>query len=275
MAVVKAYLDFMFREPSRVNTSVHEVRKDIFFLAVAYSFMFISLCFTIPRLVKHFYPKFYQELPEKRREEIPTYVSCMAHHLVVVPLGFWMIYKDYNRTPEEYLNFNYAVADSDIIPYCFGYLFGDMLFFCIGEIMKGKYDVFLHHALSFALIYLVINCPGNVNRFIAHVIICEFSQIFFISAWFLRLIGSTNTTLITGLEITFAIAFFCVRIVNLPIATWRILDLAGDLLPIARAVLWPIIGLQFFWFSKILGGVMERMGLKAARKKDNKVKKDA
>jgi len=263
-------LAFMFREKSNIDLTISEVRDDVVKGSFLWSLFFMAMCYFMPRIFARAFPKFYDSLSEKKKNEIPTYVSCLFHHCLVVPYGLWLIYADYCRTPEEYLNYNYALNETQVLGYTFGYIFSDFIFFVIGEVMNGKFEYFIHHTLAFALMYTITICPGNANRFIPHFLLCELSSIFFMFAWGFRLVGLGEHFVTKAMEMSFAFSFFLTRVVNLPVATWRVLDFAGDKLNIARLFLWPVLALQFFWFYKIIQSVTKKSKGKSVVEKVSK-----
>jgi hypothetical protein len=223
---LKNYWQFMNRSPSLVQTTGIQEHLTIWHQCALSSVFFCVLCVIIPPITRFLLPKFYESMNEQKRREYPTYLSCLVHHFVVVPFAVSHIYMDTLRTNEsQWLHHNYASTDGYIVAYTFGYMVADIIFFAISEALKGEFEFLFHHILSLALVVSTLLLPGPTNRFVPHVLLCELSQLFFVTAWFLRLAGCTYEGLILALEVVFVVMFFLTRIINLPIAVLKILGM--------------------------------------------------
>jgi len=173
-----------------------------------------------------------------------------------------MIYLDYNTPESVYTKMDYAkdFYGLNLLTYAFGYIMADTLFFTLPEIMKGKYEYLIHHGASLGLYRGLLLTGGPIVRFIPHFMICESSNAIFNTAWFLRNGGGKDSVVLGLLEKLFAVAFFVLRIINLPISIYIMLTLPGiEVLGYYRYVLVPIMGLQFMWFYMIIIALMKKM----------------
>lgn len=246
-----SYVDFIFRPPPPNQAlSLSQTSDDILLLSLCSFAAFSVACMLLPHVLRRYTTHLDDQ---QKRAELPVYICSLLHHLVVVPCAFLSILRDYNSTEAP----NYVVLNGWWIPFSFGYLLADTLFYAIGAAAHGQVETLFHHILGGGLFYLAYICPGHILRFVPHILMCESSAICFNSAWLLRNIcGYRDGFIIHTVEIMFAVLFFLTRVVNLPLVCWAVLDLAGDLLFLGRAVLFPIIGLQYFWMFKILRSLM-------------------
>ena len=87
---------------------------------------------------------------------------------------------------------------------------------------------------------------------------------FYNFAWFVRLVGFAKTSALNqSLELSFAASYLLLRIVHLPVMVLSDLLGAGALGVITYPLV-PIVGMQFFWFHKI---VQATLGTKHAKLK--------
>ena len=100
--------------------------------------------------------------------------------------------------------------------------------------------------------------------------ICEASNAIFNTAWFIRNGGGNDSAILRFLEKMFAIVFFVLRIINLPVSIYAMLNLPGiEVLGYYRYVLVPIMGLQYMWFYMIIKALLKKM-----RPKKTEIKAD-
>ena len=131
----------------------------------------------------------------------------------------------------------------------------------VPELKKGKYEYMIHHVASIVLYRGLLLTGGPMIRFVPHFMICEFSNAIFNTAWFIRNGGGNGSLILRVLEMLFAIVFFILRIINLPISVYIMWNLPGiDELGWYRYVLLPILGLQYMWFYMIIVALLKKMG---------------
>jgi hypothetical protein len=284
---MQQYWEFMNRPPSMVATSAVEHHASFWTWAVQSSVFFCVLNWVITPITKFLLPKFHSALTAKEQQEYPAYLACLVHHAVVVPYAVTHIYADIMR--ENSLSHNYAETEGWVVAYTFGYMVGDTVFFALWEALRGEFEFLFHHVLSMGLVAAVASLPGPTDRFIPHVMLCELSQLFFVAAWFLRLVKFRNGTIILILEAIFAVMFVLTRNINFLVATIKILgtsghwcsvlsqtyvlfgvEFSGPYLNLMRALLFPMNILQFYWFTKIVRGILALF--KPDRNMDDKAK---
>ena len=254
--MIRTWLEFMLKRPEPIVPQTMMVHDSSGFVqrCIMFSLYFSVLCIGLPRLIKARFPKFYASLDEDKRFELPAFAAGFMHHIVIVPIGLWEIWTDFNRITTD---IDYATAlwpSVALVPFTFGYIMGDTIFLAVGELLKGKYAYAVHHAATFGLYYILLEAKGPIIRFISHLLVCEASNIVFEVAWFLRAAGYRDAPIMQVVEATFAVVFFVTRIVNLPLCVYAVLNLPGtkDLPAFFPYVLIPIVLLQFYWFGKIL-----------------------
>jgi len=229
---------------------------------------FCILNWSLPRLIKKFVPNFYNVLDTDKQESLPSWAAGMFHHFVVAPFGMYMVYVDYNTPASVYDKMDYAkdFYGLNLLTYAFGYIMADTIFFTLPEIWKGKYEYLIHHAASLGLYRGILMTGGPIIRFIPHFMICESSNAIFNTAWFLRNGGGQDTAILRILEMLFVVVFFVLRIINLPLSIYIMLNLPGvEVLGHYRYVLVPIMGLQFMWFYMIIVAMMKKLRPKAKK----------
>jgi len=269
--------------PGRGIEGIPHLWRDSALLFLGFSFAFV----TLPSLLSRLFPKWYASLDEKKKREIPSYVVCMIHHFYVVPRSWYHIYLDLQLQGEAALLVDYAPLEAVVSPVCIGYLAADTLFYALPNL---SVEYMVHHTLTLFLVWKGINAPSYIVRFIPHLLICDTTQIFFNTAWLLRLAGwrapdkddtkeegqegkesakdksqvaavdpslSWKIQIVTFLEMSFAVFFLLLRVINMPL-TFLVITLNGKAVSMewARFVYLPLTLLQTFWFSKIAKAVI-------------------
>ncbi len=237
---------------------------DIVFWNCFFAGWFCLLNFALPRLTARFFPRFWNGLDDKKRKDFPSYAAGMFHHLVIAPCGYYMIYKDYMKTPDQYNNEDYAKTFFGLfsLTYAFGYILGDIIFFTIPQMLVGEFEYLIHHVAALVLYRGLLIGQGAIIRFIPHFMICETSNTIFNTCWFLRNNEDyKNSSILPTLEKCFAIAFFILRIVNLPFAIYCLWQLPSTHnVGIYKWVMVPILGLQYYWLVLIIKALKKKMG---------------
>lgn len=259
MGFIRSYLDFMFREPPATKSFIVESIPNYVMYYIFSSLFFSSVFVFTPWIMKTFFKKFYKSLSDQKKKDFPSYIASYCHHLILGPLGFYLMYKDFMLPPSEYATFDHAAQNCYFIPISFGYMVADTIFFTFGEVMQGKYEYLIHHTMSLILVSSIMQCPSPLARYITHVGICESSQIVFNTVWMLKL-GKEPSPLVPYFEILFAVVYFFVRVVNLPLMTLAVTYQRSEFYSnVVTFILWPIVLMQFYWFYKIIKSVLRRM----------------
>ena len=137
--------------------------------------------------------------------------------------------------------------------------------------MNGVSEYIIHHVFSLWMIFGLLMAPGQLTRFFPHILISDTTNIFFNIAWLLRLAGFRGNPIVTFCEAMFAIAFFFLRSINLAIVLIIIfLSPPGISMGISRYTLPPILLLQWYWMSKIIGSIV---GAKKPKSENGDLKK--
>eukprot|EP01038_Epipyxis_sp_PR26KG_P006745 gene6745-9240_t len=256
------YWNFINRSLSQSSTTPRGIDKvpdivvDTIMCTAFFSFIHI-LCIISMRT---FAKKWAENIGERKRREWPAYVACTMHHIIMVPYAWLHIYQDLKRSNEVALLFHYAPVEVKIAPFCLGYLFGDTLCYAIPYIIEDHGQYVVHHALTIWLIISSFFAPGSITRFIPHLLICDTGNLFFNIAWLLRLSGLKETLFVTFCEIIFAVSFFFIRGINLPLVFLSLyLSPLSEGLGFAKYAMLPIALLQWFWLSKIIPGIYIRI----------------
>jgi len=128
---------------------------------------------------------------------------------------------------------------------------------------KGEKNQFMmysaHHVLGFFSEGLAIY-SGVGSLFFQWVHLCEFSTFFMHIRFFLLELGYKGTKLATANDLCFAIFFFVIRVLCIPVITYR-LATSKDAWPSAAAWAFQLLVTLFFnginalWFQQILGAV--------------------
>jgi TLC domain len=250
--VFYSYWNFLNRPApsSSVTTGIEalpNVVRDTVLLTAFFSALFVAITPIVSVILKDRF----SALPRRKKHELPSYILCLVHHVVAVPVAWSHIYNDFNLTSEAVQIIDYAPITATIAPWCMAYLIADMMFFAIPEALVGKFEYILHHVLTLFLVISSLFAPGSILRFIPHLLISDTTNIFFNSAWLIRLLGGKGSILLSSLEISFALSFFFIRVINMPSMFW-VLGSQYEGLGIAKYCLAPIAAMQWYWFYKIV-----------------------
>ena len=108
-----------------------------------------------------------------------------------------------------------------------------------------------HHFLTLFVVISSLFGSGSILRFIPHLLISDTTNIFFNTAWLIRLLGGKGALLLTVLDISFAVSFLLIRVIHMTSMFWALGSQATGL-GFARYALAPIAMMQWFWFYKIV-----------------------
>ena len=200
-------------------------------------------------------------LVARKKSDLVACMCGMVHHLVVVTIGVALLYANYST--------GYVLAPAElhhITPFVYGYLLGDTIFYCTVEAMGGRFEYLIHHIVGMMLIGGALNAKDPmILLFAPHMLITEISTFLFGLGYCLRSSSLKHSPLVNQVEIAFCITFTLTRIVNMPYRIylcWPHMDELG----VAKYYFLPIMGLQLFWFYKIVTGVTSKYIMKEKKK---------
>jgi len=264
--MVSAYWQYMTRQ--KLNQELptpFEMVPDFFLHTAGVSLFFMMVMYLIPVVMAKFYPNWYNTLNDRKKEELPAYLSSMIHHISVVPLAWHVISNDFTNpefctTPQMVIFMRFAC------PLCVGFVVADTFFYAIPLALRGNFEYIIHHALAIWMTVALLGGSGHLIRYFPHIIICDTTNTVFNFAWFLRLTGFKDTSLVTSMEMSFAVLFLLLRGINLSVVFGIMFfseDNAG--FGVGRWA-FPLISLlQFWWLFKIA----QAMAKKLMPQKDN------
>lgn len=156
----------------------------------------------------------------------------------------------------------------DAAPFSFGYLLADTILYAVPEALRGNREYLYHHILGLGLFLAVPYLTPDIAPYCGRILIMESTSIFFTTAYLLRNGGYVNSFLVPLLEVSFAIDFFLVRVVNGFDLFYHILyDIAlvenqepmKSLLGKGLAILFvPILAMQVYWMGIIVKKSLSR-----------------
>jgi hypothetical protein len=256
-----SYWAFLNRPSSPSSTTrgieaLPNLFRDTVFLVIIFSITF-SL---ITPIVSRISSEKYLALTKRKKHELPSYVLCLIHHIVAVPFAWSSLYVDFNLSSEAAQNIDYAPITAVIAPWCIAYLISDTLLFALPEAFEGKFDYVTHHFLTLFLVLSSLVGPGSILRFIPLFLISDTTNLYFNTAWLMRLFGWKDSTAVMILEICFSVSFLFVRVINMPMVFWAVGSQPQiQELGFARFALAPIALLQWYWFYLIVKIMFRRL----------------
>lgn len=255
-----AYWDFMARPMAnhRLPTA-QEMVPDFFLHTGVWTAIFVGLMILIPFILKRLYPYWYNSLNERKKEELPAYLTSMVHHLTVVPLAWYCIYNDFQVTdPNKPIDLTIFLQFA--APFCIGFVLADTIFYAVPLIFRGNFEYIIHHALALWMTYALLFGSGHFVRYFPHIVICDTTNGIFNFAWLLRLTGWKDSTLVSSMEIVFAVLFFFLRVINLStVFGIMFFHPEGAAFGVARYA-FPLISLlQFYWSVKIAQAMFKKL----------------
>lgn len=258
MNMMRSYWMFLNRPASVLSvtsgiSSLPNFLRDTSSFAVLFSLIFLL----VNPLLSTLFARKFSGFPERKKKELPSYVLCLVHHIVAVPFAWRKIVTDMNLGEEAAAMVDYAPITAIIAPWCIAYLIADTTFFAIPEALTGKFEYIIHHFLTLFLVASSLFAPGSILRFIPHLLISDTTNIFFNTAWLIRLFGGKRTFILIFLEVLFAVSFLLIRAINMPCMFWA-LGSQAEGLGLARYVLIPIAVMQWYWLFKILRTIAAR-----------------
>lgn len=266
-----SYWNFLARKPATdviQRTGIEEY--PYFFQESLLWSLFFSIIYAITSFsLKTLWPIWYKTLTPRKQKDFPSYVVCLIHHIVRVPNAWVHVLVDFMRSDTEAAVFNYVKFEAVVGPFCIGYFVSDLLWYAIPEAFRGEFEYLIHHIATLLIISSSIYEHAYLCRWIPHLLICDTTNMFFNTAWILRTVGFKDTVFVQCLEIMFAISFLFTRVINMPCFLFVVATSSyGSGLGYARIAFLPLGLLQWYWFSKIVSKLFNRMASK--EQKDSK-----
>ena len=136
--------------------------------------------------------------------------------------------------------------------------------------VNHKFDYLLHHVCTLILVMFTIMAEdGSICKFIPLLLLCDTTNIFFNSAWLLRLIPNYRESFIVKiLEILFLVAFIFLRTIHMPCLFYAISVTKSQFLGFAQHMLLPIVLVQWYWTALVILGSISRFLPKKKLKKE-------
>jgi TLC domain len=271
--ILQSYWLFLNRPSSALSVttgfdSLPNFLRDTALFTALFSLVFLL----VNPLLSAFFLRKFNDFPPRKKKELPSYVLCLVHHIVAVPFAWRNIINDINLEDEAAAMVDYAPITAIIAPWCIAYLVTDTMFFAVPEALAGKFEYIIHHFLTLFLVTSSLFAPGSILRFIPHLLISDTTNIFFNTAWLLRLFGGKRTFALIFLEVSFAVSFLLIRAINMPCMFWALGSQAKGL-GVARYALVPIAFMQWYWLFKIMGTIAARFKADAPLAKSSPPKK--
>ena len=214
-AIFCSYRNFLNRPapPSSITTGIQalpNVVRDTLLLIAFFSVIYVIITPIASAILKD---KF-SALPRRKKHELPSYILCLIHHFVAVPVAWYHIYNDFNLTGEAALTIDYAPITATIAPWCIAYIVTTMMFFAVSEALVGKVEYTIHHFLTLFLVVSSLFAPGSILRFIPHLLISDTTNTFLNTVWLISLLGGKGCLLQQSLEMMFVLSCVFTRVID-------------------------------------------------------------
>lgn len=93
---IQSYKDFIYRDMGEIPVpSSFELIPDHKTRALKWFIIFCLISYLTPHVLKCF--SFYKKLTLRKKNEWPSYVVCLVHHLRLIPISILQIIEDFNR----------------------------------------------------------------------------------------------------------------------------------------------------------------------------------
>ena len=236
---------------------------------VALTCVFTMLYTVVPVIFKLSFTRWFYKLDKKKQEDFPAYAVCLIHHFLLVPRSWYHVIIDFTRGNN--VIYDYGANEAIVAPICVGYLLSDTICYAINEVMThNKYDYLIHHICTLVLVMFTLMAEdGSICKFIPLLLLCDTTNIFFNSAWLLRLIPNYRESFIVKiLEILFLVAFIFLRTIHMPCLFYAISVTKSQFLCFAQHMLLPIVLVQWYWTALVILGSISRFLPKKKLKKE-------
>jgi hypothetical protein len=253
------YINFMLRDRvDREMPTALEVVPNFYLHSAYYSFYFLILMASVPSAMKNWFPKWYNSLDTKKKSELPAYLTSMLHHLTVVPLAWYCIFNDFVADDPYNKPYDHGAFLRFAAPFCVAFVVADTFYYAIPLMSRGNFEYVLHHALALWMTYSLLSSSGHLIRYFPHIVICDTTNGVFNMAWILRLTGHRDSPLVALLEVSFAVLFFVLRIINLSVVFYIMFNSPDGNFGVGKYVFPCISMLQFYWLVKIVQALAKK-----------------
>lgn len=250
---MEGYLNYLSFDENEHN--VHVVSQSPRFWVYSL-FWGVAFCAMYPMynvLCREMFPRFYAKVAVGKREELVSYLVCLTHHSVVILIALNYLYLDYMRGPDGLRTVNYAVEYGWFVPWICGYFIADTIMYAIPRAFEGNYEFLFHHVLGLGLIVCAVFIKsGAILKLCPHMLICELSSCIFSIAYLLRLHGHRGSSILTVLELSFAVSFMLTRNVNMSLIIWSVRGVMQAEYMSCWVIILMVLALQFYWLYKII-----------------------
>lgn len=258
------YYHLVSRSPANALPKPVLIFPNFYEHSAAWSVAFTIFSFMIPITAKNLFPKWYKSLDPKKQKEVPTYMMCLAHHLVQVPWAWYAVLYDFTLSDEVVSSIEYPFLNMGAGAFFIGYTIGDTLSFSMWEAFQGKFEYMIHHVLILSMIYVTVEGgDGQVTKWIPHLLLCDTTNIFFNTAWLLRTMDLRDSAVVFALEILFVVFFLITRVIHLPTFLYAIVSSRfGEQIGVMKmsVLLVPFVLLQWYWFYNIMRILLKKIG---------------
>jgi hypothetical protein len=221
----------------------------------------------VPIITKLSFTRWFYKLEKKKQEDFPSYAVCLIHHFLLVPRSWYHVIRDFSKNDNSF--YDYGANEVIVAPICIGYLLSDTICYAINEFMvHNKLDYLLHHICTLILVMFTIMAEdGSICKFIPLLLLCDTTNIFFNTAWLLRLVPKyRESNLVKILEMSFVVAFILLRTIHMPCLFYAISVTKSQFLGFAKHMLLPICLVQWYWTILIINGSISRFSKKGVKK---------
>ncbi len=118
MEVITGYWDFINRDVDPNSIRGIDAQPNFIKYTAAVCFAFSSLFVLVPLITKAVGGEGYKNLEARKQIEYPSYVVCLVHHFMLVPLAWYSIYNDLYRVDSR--TADYASIEAIRAPICIG-----------------------------------------------------------------------------------------------------------------------------------------------------------
>ncbi len=94
-----------------------------------------------PIIIKKMYPKWYDSLSQRKKNDLPAYVVTMVHHLTAVPVGWYIVICDYYGWVDfSNIVYPYDFLENLVIPFCLANVIADTFWYALPECFHMRFE---------------------------------------------------------------------------------------------------------------------------------------
>lgn len=212
---------------------------------------FLSMQALFPACMARVLGKRWHALSPVVQAKMVNTLAGSVHHIVVSVASAAALWNDVQEQSQGEGHFIDYTHNMRLVGFTGGYFVADTLHTLATE--PWTLDFIFHHGAALLIIFRGVTV--SLGRWVPHVLICETSSIAFNIMWILRQLQLSHTPAYNYATLAFVLLFTITRIVNLPVVMVTVWNkFSEDLNELGRAkwLLWGIVGLQFYWWFKIL-----------------------